>query len=270
MKTSKWNRSWPCLPDIPSIISTLWAKISEPGIQDALDEIKYVTGDTSTKWGARRAADGHPKPFKLTYLEIGNEDFADTSGSYEERLAQFFDPIKAKYPKLQLIATTPVKSRKADVVDDHWYQTKYWLQANQNLYANWPADKPKVFIGEWATSNQNSYPNGTPTYAEALGDAVWMTGLERNSDTVVMQCYAPLFVNINAKVWVPDLIGYDALSSYGSPSFYAQCMFSANRGDVVLPANLTQQTHTALPLHFRRAQSASGPGRRKRNTKTSR
>ena len=203
-----------------------------PYVQDALDEIEYVTGDTSTKWGARRAKDGHPAPFALEYVEIGNEDWFDRSGSYDGRFAQIYDAIKAKYPKLQLIATTKVSSRTPDVIDDHFYRTSMQMQSDTHHYDNTARTGPKIFVGEWAT--REGAP--TPNMNAALGDAAWMTGMERNSDLVVMHCYAPLFVNVNpgAMQWRTDLIGYDAMTSYGSPAYYAQKMFSANRGDVVL------------------------------------
>ena len=205
----------------------------EPYVQDALDEIEYVTGDTTTTWGARRAKDGHPAPFPLEYVEIGNEDWFDRSGSYDGRFAQIFDAIKVKYPKLQLIATTPVKSRTPDVLDDHFYRSSMEMQSDTHHYDKTDRNGPKIFVGEWAT--REGAP--TPNMNAALGDAAWMTGMERNSDLVIMHCYAPLFVNVNpgGMQWRTDLIGYDALNSYGSPAYYAQVMFSANRGDVVLP-----------------------------------
>jgi alpha-N-arabinofuranosidase len=205
----------------------------EPYVQDALDEIEYVTGDTTTTWGARRAKDGHPAPFPLEYVEIGNEDWFYRSGSYDGRFAQIYDAIKAKYPKLQLIATTKVTSRTPDVMDDHFYRTSMQMQSDTHHYDKTARTGPKIFVGEWAT--REGAP--TPNMNSALGDAAWMTGLERNSDLVVMHCYAPLFVNVNpgAMQWRTDLIGYDALTSYGSPAYFAQKMFSANRGDVELP-----------------------------------
>ena len=205
----------------------------EPYVQDALDEIEYVTGDTTTTWGARRAKDGHPAPFPLEYVEIGNEDWFDRSGSYDGRFAQIFDAIKAKYPKLQLIATTKVTSRRPDVMDDHFYRSSMQMQSDTHHYDKTDRTGPKIFVGEWATREGSP----TPNMNAALGDAAWMTGMERNSDHVIMHCYAPLFVNVNpgGMQWKTDLIGYDVLNSYGSPAYYAQKMFSQNRGDVVLP-----------------------------------
>ncbi len=208
----------------------------EPYVQNALDEIEYVTGGTDTKWGAERAKDGHPAPFKLTYVEIGNEDWFDKSGSYDGRFAQFYKAIKAKYPELQLIATAPIKSVTPDVLDEHFY-----VRATQNFHDATHYDKtdrngPKIFVGEWAT--REGAP--TPNFNSALGDAAWMTGMERNSDIVVMASYAPLFVNVDpgGMQWESDLIGYNAMKSYGSPSYYAQVMFAQYLGDHTLGSKL--------------------------------
>ncbi len=204
----------------------------EPYVEDAVDELEYVTGSTSTKWGAERAKDGHPEPFKLQYVEIGNEDFFDRSGSYEGRYAQFYRAIKAKYPQLQLIATMPVASMKPDVVDDHFYRRAAEFFKDTDHYDKTDRNGPKVFVGEWATREGTP----TPNMGAALGDAAWMTGMERNSDIVVMASYAPLFVNVNpgGMQWDTDLIGYNAVASYGSPSYYAQGMFSKALGSRVL------------------------------------
>jgi len=204
-----------------------------PYVQDALDEIEYVTGDTNTTWGAQRARDGHPAPFPLTYVEVGNEDWFDRSGSYSGRFAQFFDAIKAKYPSLQIIATTPVTNREPDLIDEHYYRSQMEMEAHAFDYdSRSRTNKTKIFVGEWATR----IGSPTPNMAGALGDAAWMTGMERNSDIVLMSCYAPLFVNVNpgGMQWKTDLIGYDALNSYGSPAYYAQKMFSTHHGDMVL------------------------------------
>ena len=208
----------------------------EPYVQDALEEIEYVTGDSGTKWGAVRAQNGHPAPFPLDYVEIGNEDEFDKSGSYDGRYAQFHDAIKKKYPRLQLIATTPVKSRQPDVIDDHYYKRADEMFAFTHHYDKADRNGPKIFVGEWATREGTP----TPNFGAALGDASWMTAMERNSDLIVMASYAPLFVNVNpgGMQWDSDLIGYDALSSYGSPSYYAQVMFSNHIGDEIVDASL--------------------------------
>src|ERR1700733_11992846 len=208
----------------------------DPYVQDALDEIEYVTGDANTKWGAERIKDGHPAPFKLSYVEIGNEDWFDKSGSYGGRYEQFYKAIKAKYPDLQLIATTPVTTMKPDVVDDHYYRRAQEFYNDVHHYDQTDRSGPKIFVGEWAT--REGLP--TPNFGSALGDAAWMTGMERNSDIVIMAAYAPLLVNVNpgGMQWESDLIGYDAISSYGSPSYYAQVMFASHLGDQILNAKL--------------------------------
>jgi alpha-N-arabinofuranosidase len=208
----------------------------EPYVQDALDEIEYVTGGPDTKWGAERVKNGHAAPFPLHYVEIGNEDEFDHSKSYDGRYAQFYKAIKAKYPELQLIATTPVKSIKPDVVDDHFYMSAEKTYSEAHHYDKTDRNGPKIFVGEWATREGDP----TPNLQAAVADAAWLTGLERNSDLVVMESYAPLFVNVNAggMQWSTDLIGYDALSSYGSPSYWTQVMFAQHTGTEVVEAQL--------------------------------
>ncbi len=217
----------------------------EPYVQEALDEIEYVSGDIHTKWGAQRARDGHPKPFKLSYVEVGNEDWFDRSGSYDGRFAQLYDAIKAKHPEIQIISSIGfehatsqwVHSRTPDLVDVHYYRSQEEMEAHALDYDKYSrTNKSKIFVGEWATR----VGSPTPNMAGALGDAAWMTGMERNSDIVVMSCYAPLFVNVSdlrphqSMQWATDLIGYDALNSYGSPAYYAQKMFSTLHGDEIL------------------------------------
>jgi alpha-L-arabinofuranosidase len=208
----------------------------DPYVQDALDEVEYVTGERGTQWGAIRARNGHPEPFALTYVEIGNEDYFDRSGSYDGRYAQFYKAIKAKYPNLQVIATMPVKSIRPDVIDDHFYRRATEFFHDTTHYDKTDRTGPKIFVGEWATREGSP----TPNFGATLGDAAWMTGLERNSDIVVMAAYAPLLVNVNpgGMQWETDLIGYDALRSYGSPSYYAQVMFSTYLGDETLNSKL--------------------------------
>ncbi len=212
-------------------------KALEPYVQAAIEEIQYVTGGTDTRWGAERAKDGHPKPFPLRYVEIGNEDFFDHSGSYDARFAQFATAIRKAYPNLQLIATTPVKGDvQPDLIDDHFYRSPHGFFTDTHHYDKVSRTGPKIFVGEWATIE------GTPTpdFGAALSDAAWMTGLERNSDLVIMASYAPLLVNVNplAAQWSTNLIGYDALHSYASPSYYAQVLFSKYRGDEVVNAKM--------------------------------
>jgi len=208
----------------------------EPYIQDALDEIEYATGDANTKWGAERAKDGHPAPFPLHYVEIGNEDWFDRSGSYDGRYAQYYKAIKQRYPDLQLIATAPIKSIKPDVLDEHFYMAAEQSFADSNHYDKTDRNGPKIFVGEWATREGEP----TPNLQAALADSAWMTGMERDSDIIVMASYAPLFVNVNpgGMQWETDLIGYDTLTSYGSPSYWAQVLFATHLGTEVVASTL--------------------------------
>src|SRR4029434_5454410 len=217
----------------------------KPHVRDALDEIEYVTGSTSTTLGALRAKDGHPQPFKLRFVEIGNEDWLNMGTmSYDSRFTMFYDAIKAKYPNLQIISTMRtqdrnfVHTRKPDLLDDHFYVTIPTPLAQAHLYDDYSRTATKIFVGEWATNNPRV--GDTPMMAFALGDAAWLTGLERNADVTIMNAYAPLLVNVNpgGRQWAVNLIGYDALTSFPSPAYYVQKMFSNNRGDVVLPAKL--------------------------------
>ncbi|HEY7055025.1 MAG TPA: alpha-L-arabinofuranosidase C-terminal domain-containing protein [Vicinamibacterales bacterium] len=240
----------------------------QPHVEDALDEIEYVTGSPSTSWGARRAKDGHPRPFPLRYVEIGNEDWLNNgTASYDSRFTLFYDAIKAKYPAIKVISTMRtrdqdfVHTRKPDLLDDHFYVTIPTALAQAHLYDGYSRTATKVFVGEWATNNPRT--GDTPMMAFALGDAAWLTGLERNADVVTMNCYAPLFVNVNpgGRQWAVNLIGYDALTSFGSPSYYVQKMFSTNRGDVVLPATIDPLPKLTLDQIPQAPQPPPTPGR---------
>jgi len=217
-------------------------KLLQPFVDEALEEIEYIIGDQSTKWGAIRSKDGHPSPFPLSYVEIGNEDGFDRSGSYEKRFNLFAAAIRAKYPQLKIISTVGGKNdwlsgrfpvpKNPDLVDEHFYRNSIEMQEMASLYDNYDRTGPKIFVGEWAT--REGFP--TTNFNSALGDAAFLTGLERNSDLVLMHCYAPLFVNVNpgGMQWKSDLIGYDALTSFGSPAYHVQKMFSTNLGDQVV------------------------------------
>lgn len=229
--------------------------------KEAIEEIEYVSGPADSEWGKRRAADGFPEPFRLRYVEIGNEDWFDRSGSYDGRFTQIANAIRERYPKLKIIATAPVKSVKPDLYDDHFYRSPRQLRQMFSLYdkpsgpakplkfegGGWNGrhlDGVQTFVGEWAAHD------GKPTtnVNAALADAAFVMGLEKNSDAVPMQCYAPLFANVNLAdtgkgyprgwQWEHNLIGYDALGTYGSPSYHAQVMLAQNKGDVVLSTEL--------------------------------
>ncbi|WP_263383608.1 alpha-L-arabinofuranosidase C-terminal domain-containing protein [Granulicella arctica] len=209
----------------------------EPYIQEALEEIEYVAGDVSTKWGAVRAKDGHAAPFPFHYIEVGNEDFFDKSGSYDGRFDQFAKAIRAKYPKYQLIATAPVKSGNPDIIDDHYYRTPDEFFAMVHHDDTFDRKGPKIFVGEWATRTGSP----TPDFGAALGDAAWMTSMERNSDLILMASYAPLLTNVSpgGMQWSTDLIGYNALQSYASPAYWAQVLFGNHLGDHTVQSNAT-------------------------------
>lgn len=208
----------------------------QPYVQDALDEIQYATGPVTTPWGHQRALDGHPKPFDVGYVEVGNEDFFDASGSYDAyRFPMFYDAIRQAYPDMKIVATTPVTTRTPDVVDDHFYESPAWMNAHATEFDTASRQGPKIMVGEWAS--QEGTP--TPDLNAALGDASWLTGLERNSDLVTQEAYAPMLVNVNNVAWRTNLIGFDALTSYVSPSYWVQHMLANGHGDEVISAGYT-------------------------------
>ncbi len=241
----------------------------QPYVKDALEEIEYVMGDVHTYWGAKREADGHPAPFKLTYIEVGNEDWFDRTNSYDERFKQFRAAIEAKYPQLHVISSIAetqypdlkiTGNKKPEVVDEHYYRDSWEMWQNASQYDAYDRNGPKIFVGEWATRE------GAPTtnLNAALGDAAWMTGMERNSDLIIMSCYAPLFVNVNTATatapkawqWDSDLIGYNALNSYGSPSYYVQKLFGNLLGDKIVP--ITANHIPTQPKPLTKRDSADG------------
>jgi alpha-N-arabinofuranosidase len=214
----------------------------EPYVESALDEIEYVTGDVNTKWGAERARDGHPAPFPLHYIEVGNEDYLDRSGSYPARYAQFAEALHKRYPQDKLISTdgnseylTKVSS---DVSDEHYYKSPADMMDLVHHYDGMPrTGGPKIFVGEWATRSGSP----TPNFGDALGDAAWMTSMERNSDLIIMASYAPLLVNVSpgGMEWPTDLIGFDAGTTYASPSYWAQALFAGHLGDGTAQSSIT-------------------------------
>ena len=203
-------------------------------VQDALDAIEYANGPADSAWGSVRAKAGHPAPFNMKYMEIGNENGGP---AYHERYALFHDAIKAKYPGMTLIADvwhgTP-DNRKLEIVDEHYYSNPEFFIANAGKYDNYDRSAFKVFVGEYAVTQGT----GEGSLRGAVGEAAFMTGMERNSDVVRMASYAPLFVNSNHRHWNPDLIVFDSSRAFGIPSYYVQKMFSENRGDAVLPCGV--------------------------------
>ena len=204
-------------------------------VQDALDALEYANGPTNSVWGARRAASGHPAPFNLRYLEIGNENGGP---AYRQRWPLFVKAIREKYPYVQLIANhwqgSYPKSPLPDLVDEHYYESPESFMRRSTQYDSYDRHGPKVFVGEYAVTQGCGQGN----LRAAIGEAAFMTGIERNSDVVLMACYAPLFVNLNHRAWNPDLINFDSARWYGLPSYYVQQMFSEHRGEVTLPVRV--------------------------------
>ena len=215
-----------------------------PYVQDALDAIEYARGDVTTPWGKRRAQNGHPAPYGLRLLEIGNEN---GGAAYEERFALFYDAIKRKYPDIRLIANTPVKYRVPDIIDEHYYDTAAFFARSAHRYDNYPRTGPKVYVGEYAVTQGA----GRGNLLAGLGEAAFITGMERNADVVTMASYAPLLVNDNDRKWNPDAIVFNSTQMYGTPSYWVQQMFSLNRGDVTLKTDVQAappKTPTVLNL----------------------
>lgn len=211
-------------------------------VQDALDAIEYANGPTDTLWGGLRAKNGHPAPFKLKYMEIGNENGGT---AYRERWPLFVKAIAAKYPDMHLIAnhwqggypTEPMPR----IVDEHYYSTPEWFLQQAHHYDSYDRAGPKIFVGEYAVTRNGGLGN----LRAAVGEAAFMTGIERNSDVVTMACYAPLFCNANHKRWPVNLINFDSSRWFGIPSYYVQKLFSEHRGDVALPTTVEADTAPA-------------------------
>jgi alpha-L-arabinofuranosidase len=193
-----------------------------------------------------RAADGHPQPFDLLGVEVGNEDFFDSSGSYNAyRYPMFYDAIKAAFGSMPVVATTPVTSRPMDMLDEHFYNNDpQYFASNAHLFDSASRSGPKVIVGEYATTQ--GQPTGT--LAGAIGEAAFLTGLERNADLVIGSSYAPLLVNVNAPSWPTNLIGYNALKSFGSPSYWMQDMLSAGHGDHVIGSQVVAGAGTLFEV----------------------
>jgi alpha-L-arabinofuranosidase len=204
-------------------------------IQDALDAIEYANGPETSVWGSIRSRNGHPKPFNLKYLEIGNENYgADYYNNYE----LIAKAVLAKYPDMRLIANDwsgghPTEP-KPEYIDEHYYNDPDWFVLNSTKYDNYDRKGPKIFIGEYAVTSGT----GKGNLRGAIGEASWMTGMERNSDIVSMGSYAPLYCNSNHKRWPINLINYDSYRWYGLPSYYVQEMFANNQGTITLPIQI--------------------------------
>jgi len=222
----------------------------EPWVQDAIDAVAFANGPVSSPWSALRATAGHPEPFKLKLLEIGNENgmsFPWGGGNarqYADRYTPIYKKLKATYPDLHTIATAPIQrppiGATVETVDEHYYPTAEWFEDHATMYDSYSRNGPKVYVGEYATKKGA----GNGNLNAALGEAAFMTGMERNSDLVIMASYAPLFVNPSWRAWNPNLIVFDSSRAYGTPSYYNQLLFANNRPDVILPVDLQTPNST--------------------------
>ena len=218
----------------------------KPYIDDCLDLIEFANGDTTTVWGKKRAEMGHPAPFNMKYLGVGNEQW-DTL--YYERLEPFVKAIRAKYPNIKLIGTSgpdsegkmfelgwkAMKQQKVDLVDEHFYRPEAWFLSHGLRYESYDRKGPKVFAGEYACHGKGKKWNH---YETSLYEAAFMTDLERNADVVHMTAYAPLLAHVEGWQWRPDLIWFDNTRMFKSVSYYVQQMYSTHKGTHVLPLTM--------------------------------
>ena len=216
-------------------------------IQDALDLIEFANGSVRSKWGKVRAGMGHPEPFHLKYLGIGNEQWGE---AFKERFEPFLKAVRAKHPEIKVIGTSgpylggewfedlwaEMRRLDVDLVDEHYYSWEGFYEKNANRYDSYPRTGPKVFAGEYACHGSDGKKFNH--FNAALLEASFMTGLERNADVVVMSSYAPTFAHVDGWQWRPDLIWFDNLRVMRSASYHVQQLYAANRGDRVLPLTL--------------------------------
>lgn len=220
----------------------------DPYVQDALDLIEFANGDATTQWGKVRVQMGHPAPFNLKMMGVGNENWGP---QYVERLKIFSKAIKARYPDFKLVnssGTDPngerfdylngeLRKMNADIIDEHYYRRPEWFLANAARYDNYPRNASKIFAGEYAAQSDKTVSiNNRNNTETAIAEAAFMTGLERNAGVVNMASYAPLFAHIDGWQWTPDLIWVNNLQSYGTPNYYVQKLYSTNKGTNVVPA----------------------------------
>ena len=220
----------------------------DPYVQDALDLIEFANGDENSQWGKVRAAMGHPLPFNLKMMGIGNENWGP---QYMERLQLFTKAIKAKYPEFKLVnssGTDPdgdrfdflngaLRAMKADIIDEHYYRRPEWFLANAARYDNYPRNSAKIFAGEYAAQSDKTVSiHNKNNGLTAIAEAAFMTGLERNAAVVNLASYAPLFAHVDGWQWTPDLIWVNNLQSFGTPNYYVQKLYSLNKGTNVVTA----------------------------------
>lgn len=220
----------------------------DPYIQDALDLIEFANGSTDTRWGKLRAQMGHPAPFNLKKLGVGNEQWGP---EYIPRAKAFVDVIKTKYPDIEIVGSSgpysggemfnflwkEMKALKPDLVDEHYYAPPTFFLRNARRYDNYEANGPKVFAGEYAAHDRPSEDGRRKNnWLAALSEAAFMTGIERNAGIVQMASYAPLLAHVDAWQWSPNLIWFNNLTSYGSANYYVQQLYATNKGTHVVPA----------------------------------
>ena len=214
----------------------------DPYVQDALDLIEFANGSASTKWGKLRTDMGHPQPFNLKFIGVGNEQWGP---DYIDRYKVFEKAIHAKYPNIKIISGSgpspdgdyfeygwkQLKDLKADIVDEHYYNSPKWFKENVTRYDKYDRKGPKVFAGEYAAQSKDiASAENKNTWECALAEAAFMTGLERNADVVYMTSYAPLFAHADGWQWTPDLIWFNNLQSYATPNYYVQKLYGNNAG----------------------------------------
>ena len=237
----------------------------EPYIQDALDLIEFANGPVDSKWGKVRAEMGHPAPFNLKFLGVGNEqwDYDEAHGNYgpvfTARLKKFSDAIRKKYPNIKLIGTTGpnsegwdfdllqprMKELKVDLYDEHYYRNEEWFLTHGLRYDSYDRKGPKVFAGEYACHGSKKHKWNH--YYTSLLEAAHMTGIERNADIVHMATYAPLFAHVEGWQWRPDAIWYDNLRSFKSVSYYVQQLYAMNKGSHVLSLTMDKKPVAGQP-----------------------
>jgi len=225
-------------------------------IQDALDLIEFANGSPTSPWGKLRAQMGHPAPFHLTMMGIGNEQWGQP---YVDRYKLFAAELKAKHPEIKLVAAAgPAPSGRqfeflwsnwrqlnADLVDEHYYMSPEWFLKNSGRYDHYDRSGPRVFAGEYAAQTSGTArPDNHNNWNAAISEAAFMTGLERNGDVVRMASYAPLLAHVDAWQWTPDAIWFDNLRSYGTPNYYVQSLFAGNVGTRIVP--VTPQAQDGL------------------------
>lgn len=234
----------------------------DPWIQDILDLIEFANGPADSQWGGRRAAMGHPEPFGLEYIGIGNEQWGE---AYFERYEIFQKAIAEKHPEIRLITCAGWTSEgedfdtayrwmnankgKAYAVDEHFYKSPEWFLQNIHRYDDYDRTLPKVFAGEYAAHTQEDTSKRVCNWHAALCEAAFLTGIEKNADHVVMACYAPLFGRTSHQQWQPDLIWFDNDTVYGTPSYYVQLLFSNHVGSSLVDTSMTDHAlHTSATL----------------------